>query len=216
MRALAGEGFDPSTLSPEIAAFYEETSGWHLELRSRWAPLAWPFGWMLKAFFAQRLDQLCLPLRRSDLAMGIDSEIVSVVNDVGEAAGSAWLRKMRTTGQTIYSGWYETVTLPQNKRPSVKVVFPLPNGSLIVFLRPDSEPGGNLSLNSPLGHFGEDGAYLLVKKPSGVWVRRAPIVERFNLYIDALGVLRTDHTVRLWNIPVMNLTYRMTRLPPVF
>jgi hypothetical protein len=95
----------------------------------------------------------------------------------------------------------------------VRVVFPLPNGSVTVFLRPELTTGGNLCLISPLGRFGDDGAYLIVRDDDGysAWVRRIPLNERFDVFVDDEGVLRTDHDLRLWRLPVIWLHYRLDR-----
>jgi hypothetical protein len=37
-------------------------------------------------------------------------------------------------------------------------------------------------------------------------------VERFDVYVDADGVLRCDHDLRLWQLPVLGLHYRLDRL----
>ena len=100
-----------------------------------------------------------------------------------------WLRTLRATGRTIYSGWYGTTTLPESHRPSLRVVFPLPNGSVTVFLRPEVRPDGDLVLASPIGPFGTEGAYLVVvgsDRESG-WVRRVPLAEEFVVLVDAIS-----------------------------
>ena len=78
-------------------------------------------------------------------------------------------------------------------------------------LRPEVGPDGALILTSPLGSFGDDGAYLVVVRPDGRsgWVRRVPLAERFLVWVDAERVLRTDHSLNLWQIPVIRLHYRL-------
>ncbi|HUQ63236.1 MAG TPA: hypothetical protein VM121_05765 [Acidimicrobiales bacterium] len=195
VNGLASDEFDPAQIAPEIVDFYQSTSEWRLDLWSQWSVWAWPFGWILSAVFARRLRQLSLPLRPLDVARGMDSRVVSVVDAKGRRLGAAWLRTLRATGQTVYSGWYGIVALPSTRSPSIRVVFPLPIGSLTVFLRPANAGGGRLRLTSPLGRFGEEGAYLLVSAPdrTHAWVRRVPLVESFDVYVDEEGVLRTDH-----------------------
>lgn len=213
MGVLAGDQFNPSVLRREIIDFYEHTALWRLELWSQWSPLAWPFGWLLSTVFARRLEQLSLPLRMRDVSRGIDSRVLRVtVNGDGPSA-AAWVRTLRATARTIYSGFYSTTTLPGRHQPSVRVVFPLPNGSVTVFLRPELTAGGNLRLVSPLGRFGDDGAYLIVRDDDGssAWVRRIPLDERFDVFVDDEGVLRTDHDLRLWRLPVIWLHYRLDR-----
>lgn len=211
MGDLAGAGFDPALLAKPIVEFYEQTAAWRMEVWSQWCPAAWPFGWLLSAVFARRLQQLALPLRALDVALGMDSRVVVVGDSGGRQLGAAWLRTLRSTGQTVYSGWYGVARLPKTVRPSIRVAFPLPNGSVTVFLRPENGPDGSLVLISPLGEFGEDGAYLIVADPNAArgWVRRVPLAERFHVYVDDEGVLRTDHALSLWQVPVLRLHYRL-------
>jgi hypothetical protein len=211
---LTGAEFDPTLLAPSVADFYQDTSGWRLEVWSQWSPFAWPVGWLLSATFARRLDQLSLPLRPLDAARGMDSRVRTVTDSAGRQLGAAWLRKLRGTGQTVYSGWYGTQRLPDRESDSVRVVFPLPHGSVSVFLRPENGEGGALRLVSPLGQFGDDGAYLVVADDSGEagWARRVPLVEHFAVYVDEEGVLRTDHALDLWRLPVIRLHYRLDKV----
>lgn len=209
-KALAGKGFDPELLARPVVEFYEQTSQWRLEVWSQWCLFAWPFGWLLSVVFARRLEQLSLPLRPLDAARGMDSTVRRVLRD-RDQLGAVWIRTLRSTGQTVYSGWYGTATLPNRDRPSIRVAFPLPNGSVTVFLRPDVDSGGALRLSSPRGEFGDDGAYLIVAEPDSPfrWVRRVPLVEDFHVFVDDERVLRTDHTLKLWQIPVIRLHYRL-------
>jgi len=211
MSDLDGPGFTAADLAPQVRDFYERTSRWRLEVWSQWGALAWPFGWLISVVFARRLEQLSLPLRPLDVAQGMDSRVVRVDDADGRRLGAAWLRTLRSTGQQVYSGWYGTATLPGADRPSVRVVFPLPNGSVSVFLRPEVDIDGSLRLVSVNGRFGQDGAYLLVREPDGrtAAVRRVPLLERFRVYVDDESVLRTDHDLRLWRIPVIRLHYRL-------
>jgi hypothetical protein len=211
MSTLTGEGFDPILVRPEIVDFYEHTAAWRMELWSQWCPAALPFGWLLSLVFARRLQQFSLPLRPLEVAKGIDSRVIQVVDQASHHIGAAWIRTLRATGQFVYSGWYGTAVLPHTKRPSPRVAFPLPNGSATVFLQPDVVHGGNLRLTSPAGRFGDQGMYLIVhESDSGyAWVRRAPIIERFDVYVDQEGTVRTDHELRLWTIPALRLHYRL-------
>jgi hypothetical protein len=215
MGAIASMDLDPACLRGEIVDFYTRTSQWRMELWFQWCSIARPFGFAISTLFARRLAQLSLPLRPLDAALGIESRIVKVVSTSGVPLGTAWVRTLRSTGETVYSGWYGTATLPGRADPSLRVVFPLPNGSVIVFLRPESRPGGGLRLLSPHEPFGGHGAYLLVRDEDGrhAWVRRAPIVETFDLYVDEEGVLRTNHSLRLWNFRVIDLHYRLDPSP---
>jgi hypothetical protein len=100
--------------------------------------------WLLSAIFATRLQQLALPLRPLDAAQGMDSEIVAVRDDAGKQLGAAWLRTLRSTGQIVYSGYYSATRLPESAHTSIRVAFPLPNGSITVFPRPSVDLDGAL------------------------------------------------------------------------
>jgi hypothetical protein len=211
MSVLDGPDFSASDLAGPVVDFYERTSEWRLEVWSQWCPAAWPFGWLISLIFARRLQQLNLPLRPLDTAYGMDSQVIAVKDQKGSQVGAAWLRTLRSTGQAIYSGWYSAEHLPGAVRPSVRVVFPLPNGSVTVLLRPEVRSDGALILSSPLGRFGTEGAYLVVTRPdrkSG-WALRVPLAERFVVFVDDEGVLRTDHELNLSQVPVLRLHYRL-------
>jgi hypothetical protein len=211
---LAGSGFDPTKVDPRIADFYEHTTRWRLDLWSQWSPYAWPFGAMITALFSQRLQQLSLPMRPLDVSYGMDSTVVHVHDKDASVVGAAWLRNMRKTGSTTYSGLYGSQTLPGSTQPSVRVVFPLPLGSVQVFLQPAADGRGGLHLRSPLGRFGSDGAYLVLRRRDGVLnARRIPIAEHFHLFVDYDGNVRADHTLKLWHIPAVRLHYRMRPEP---
>jgi hypothetical protein len=125
MKALSGEGLDPSDLQASVVRLHEQTDQFRLEVWSQWCPFVWPFGWLISALFSRRIGPFATPLRPLDTAKGIDSRVLGVRNDAGKQIGAAWLRKLRSTGQTVYSGWYGTAQLPESDQPSVRVVFPL-------------------------------------------------------------------------------------------
>jgi hypothetical protein len=186
-----------------------------MEVSHKWSPVALPIGWLLSRLFTQRLQQLNLPLNSSNAVRRIESRVISMLTTDGEEIGVAWMRTLPTTGQYVYSGWYGIASLPDSDRPHLRVVFPLPNGNLIVFLRPEVGPRGSLVLESPEGKFGGPGAYLVLAKSdekSG-WARRVPIYERFIVGTAEEHELYTDHYLRLWRIPVIQFSYRLTRQP---
>ena len=72
-------GLDPDArarLRPEIAAFYERTADYHLEVWTEWNPLFCPFGGLLHWLYSRRLEQLNMPLSPLETARGISSEII--------------------------------------------------------------------------------------------------------------------------------------------
>lgn len=206
---LACEAFDPERLAPAIVRFYEQTSDWRIDVWSQWSPVALPGGWLLSTLFAKRLQQLALPLWPLDAAQGMDSRVVALRDADGSQFGAAWLRTLHSTGQVVYSGFYGTEQLPRCVQPSIRVAFPLPNGSITIFLRPSVEPDGSLVLTSPIGEYGDDGAYLVVRDRTRAWARRVPLAERFRVFVDDEGTLRTDHALNLWRVPILRFHYRL-------
>ena len=209
---LDGPGFSADHLQPEVRDFYETTARWRMDLWSRWARWAEPGGRLINTLFARRLRQLALPIDPLETAYGMDSRVITFTGAGGGHLGTAWQRTLRASGTTVFGGFYGVTPLPTATRASVRVVFPLPNGSVTVFLRPDVRGDGGLRLTSPRGRFGEDGAYLVVR-PLGAehgWARRVPLPERFDLFLDDLGELRCDHQLQLWRAEVLRLHYRLT------
>lgn len=67
-------------------------------------------------------------------------------------------------------------------------------------------------LESPRGRFGEDGAYVVVEDQGRTYAARVPVHETFHVYVDARGVVRTDHSLRMWRSTAMRLHYRLDRV----
>lgn len=209
--AALSPSLDAAAVSPQIAAFYETTAAWSVDLWSRWARWAEPGGRLINAVFADRLRQLSLPLDPLEVAEGMDSHIAAIVAPDGDHLGTVWQRTLRATGATVFGGFYGAWAPPGAPGPSVRVVFPLPNGSLTVFLRPEAASDGGLVLSSRPGRFGDDGAYLVVR-PDGAdygWARRVPLHERFALSAGPEGSVRCDHRLDLGPLEVLRLHYRL-------
>ena len=208
--ALRGPAFDPDAVDPRIADFYEHTASWTLDLWSEWSALAWPFGRAITALWSNRLQQLSLPMRPLDVSMGMDSDVVHIHGADGTVVGAGWLRTMRKTGETTYSGQYGVAHLPGSDQPHVRVVFPLTLGWLPVFLTPSVDAEGGFHLHSRIRPFASEGSYLVLERPDDTLnVRRLPLNEHFHVYPDAEGDLRCDHSLRLFDIPAIRLHYRM-------
>jgi len=206
---LDGPGFDASRLRPEVRDFYACTAGWRMEVWSGWSPAFWPGGELISRLFGRRVQQLALPVRPLDVAHGMDSEVVVIRDRDGRQASAAWLRRLRSTGEFVYSGCYSIRRLPGADRPSVHVAFPLEQGNVQVFLRPSVGDDGALLLESPPGEFGADGAYVVVHDRGRTFASRAPVHESFRVYVDDDGVLRTDHQLRMWSAQVLGLHYKL-------
>lgn len=213
MSALDGPGFDSARIRAEIRDFYEHTAAWRMEVWSSWSPVFWPAGEVVSRLFAQRVEQLALPMRPLDVARGMDSRITLIRDGAGTQVGAAWIRTLRDGGRHVFSGCYSARRLPGSDRPSVHVAFPLESGNVQVFLRPTVTDVGGLRLESPPGRFGEDGAYVVVRDGRGGrdFAARAPLHETFHVYVDDDGVVRTDHELRFRHVSAVRLHYKMSR-----
>lgn len=208
MSALDGPGFSANDLDPRIRDFYEHTSRWRMEAWTSWSPAFWPGGELVSRLFGKRVQQLALPMRPLDVAHGIDSRVSVIADAEGNQLAAAWLRTLRATGDYVFSGCYSVRSLPGADRPSVHVAFPLESGNVQVFLRPHTEDGA-LVLKSPRAPFGGDGAYVVVKDRGRAFAARVPVHETFRVYVDPVGVVRTDHILQLWNTTAVRLHYKL-------
>lgn len=209
MATLDGPGFQAADLAPEVRHFYERTARWRMEVWTGWHPLFWPGGELIGRLFGRRVQQLALPTRPLEAAKGMDSRIEVVEGADGTQVGAAWLRTLRSSGSFVYSGYYGTRLLPGADRPSVHVAFPLEDGNVQVLLRPSITADGGLVLESPAGEFGQDGAYVVVRRGSASYAARVPVHETFHVYLDEERTLRTDHELRMWSATAVRLHYRL-------
>ncbi len=202
---LAGPAFDPELVSSEVRRFYTQTSGYRMDLWATWSFFAGIGARAIRAAHAAHLDQLTLPIDVMDAAVGVTS-------DVYEVEGSAaWLRRYADSKRVIYAGVYSVASI-DGQPPLVKVAFPLPNGNVVVLLRPENGPDGALRLVSRGRRFGEPGMYLTVARADGqVSVHRTPIVEVFTVYEAESGALRTDHLLSMYGYRMARLHYRIER-----
>lgn len=211
MSMLDGPTFSAHLVHPDVVDFYEHTSRWKMDVWSKWSPWFRPFGTMLARLFSRRLQQLNLPLDPMDASRGMTSEVTHVLGSDGSHLGTAWQRTLRSNGNTVFGGFYGIARLPGESGPCARVVFPLPNGSITVFLLPENGPGGALRLMSNGEGWGEAGAYLVVDESNERWSRRVPLPERFDVYVDDEDVIRADHRLDLWRRPVLRMHYKLER-----
>ncbi|GAA2350441.1 hypothetical protein GCM10009854_30280 [Saccharopolyspora halophila] len=210
---LDGPGFRASDLHRSIRDFYERTSAWGMEVWTQWHPLFQPAGELVSRLFGRRVQQLALPTRPLEVARGMDSKVVPIIGPGGDQQAAGWIRKLRSTGEYVFSGRYSTRVLPDAESPSVHVTFPLESGNLQVFLRPTALSDGSLELRSPAGGFGDNGAYVVVEDGGRAFAARVPLHEVFHVHLDERATLRTDHRLSLWSAPVVRLHYKLFENP---
>ena len=211
MSVLDGPDFDSTQVHTLIREFYEHTAAWRMEVWASWSPLVWPAGEVISRLWGRRVEQLALPMRPLDVARGMDSQVTPIRDGSGRQVSAAWTRTLRGSGRPVFSGAYSARTLPGADRPSIHVAFPLESGNLQVFLRPSVGAEGAFRLESPSGHFGEDGTYVVVRGARTHAVK-VPLRETFHVFVDDDGVLRTDHELCLWSASAVRLHYRLERV----
>jgi hypothetical protein len=207
-------GDDAPRLHPRIRDFYEHTSAHDLEVWSQWSPLFRPFAALIQVLYSRRLQQLNLPLDPLDTSRGISSEIVKLRDASGAVRYSIWFRNLKATGRVIYSGIYMTTRTPAGQR-CAKIVFPLPRGNATVVMAATVNDQDGLDLISSGQSFGDPGFYFLLRdSKSRHWAQYIrSFRERISVYIDAEGLLRTDHTLSLWGLTALRLHYKITHKP---
>lgn len=208
---------DAPRIRPEIRDFYEHTSGYRLEAWSE-APLPTRlFLWALTRFVSRRMDQLNFPVSSLELAGGMTSEVLPMIDADGRRHFTGWLRRVAASERVIYTGLYSVQRPVGYRDPCVKVSFPVPFGSSTVFLRPEGQPDGSFKLISSGARFGEPGFYRMVEVDDAHWRVRyiRTLRELFHVYVDKHGALRTDHTVRFLGLTPLRLHYKLERVTPV-
>ncbi len=211
---LRGPHFDPDTVRPEVRHFYEHTSLYELEAWSETSWLGRPLLWLLVTLVSRRMDQLNFPVSPLETSRGMSSEILHLAKaGDGRVAFTGWLRKLAGTGRVVYAGFYSVGRPGGHPGNCVKVTFPVPRGSAVVFLRPEALPDGSFRLVSQGSGFGGPGFYRLVEAGPGHWWVRylRTLHEFFHVWVDERGTLRTDHTVRFMGVGVLRLHYKLTR-----
>lgn len=204
------EGLD-GVINARIAAFYERTADYDLDVWTGWKPVFGSFGWLVAVLFSRRIQQLNLPRRSMDTALGMKSDIIHMVDATGRPRYRIWFRRLKKTGEVVYSGIYTTCQIPSGEW-CVKVVFPLPKGNATVVMRMGCDDDGNLKLESKGRDYGDPGFYFLVEDRKGLlWKHYIPSFhETIFVYEDDDRALRADHSMSLWNLRAYDLHYKMT------
>ena len=203
---------DAARLRPEIVDFYEHTLNYQLEVWSQWCQFFRPFAGLIARLYSRRLQQLNLPLDPLDTALGIRSQIYTLVDPrTGEIRYTVWYRHLKANQHVIYSGIYAHCTLPDG-RTCVKVVFPLPRGNATVIMSVAVDQDGSLKLLSRGTKFGDPGFYFLLQDAKGRhWTKYLPsFQETITVYVDNESTLRANHILNLWGTKALQLHYKMS------
>ncbi len=202
-------------LHNSIIDFYENTSNFEIEFWSEWNPILKPFYQLLSHLFSKRLQQLNLPLSTMDSAKGLISEVIKLQDKkTKENKWTIWYRKLRNTGDVIYSGIYTQCQNPNYEKPLLKVIFPLPNGSATVFMTIEVNPNGDLVLTSNGKKFGDNGFYFTLTNHQGSWWAKfvGSMHEELIVYVNSEEELRADHSLKFYGFHLLHLHYKMKKI----
>ncbi|MDN5200656.1 hypothetical protein QQ008_04765 [Fulvivirgaceae bacterium BMA10] len=211
-------GDQKSTINAQILDFYTHTITYDLDFWSKWYGGYKFMGQLLSVIFSKRLQQLNIPLDPLESTKGIDSNILKLISDQENTKYTIWYRKVRSTGQVIYSGLYDTVFLDSIREHCIRVIFPLPNGNATVIMRKEVLPDGSLKLVSSGKKIGDPGFYFVLLKGSTYYTRFVRSVqELIHVYVDDNEQLRTDHQLKFYGSTVFGLHYKMMKRkdPPI-
>jgi hypothetical protein len=212
---LRGPNFNPDAVHPDIRHFYEHAAEYQLDVWSEVSLVGRFFLWLLVEFISRRMDQLNFPISSLEVAKGMTSEVVQLVEPTsGRIVNTGWLRRLKSSGRVIYAGLYSATQMPDEAGPCVKVTFPC-RGSANVYLQPMAHADGSFGLVSSGSTFGRTGFYRMIDGGPGHLIVRhvRSLRELFHVYVDTEGVLRTDHTVFFLGLSIIRLHYKMTRVP---
>src|SRR4051812_30085560 len=127
---LAGDGFDALRIHAAVREFYERTASFAMDV---WSKAYFPANValaLLVTTISRQVNQLNFPLSPLETALGMSSEIISMKTTDGTVKYTGWFRTLAADKtRVLYTGFYMTETVPGERAPCVKVVFPMPNGN---------------------------------------------------------------------------------------
>lgn len=203
-----------SALSQDVIDFYQNTSKYDLRLKAKWNPIFKVFGILVRLIFSKRIEQLNVPIQNVDDPEALTSDIIQLINpSTNEVKRTIWLRTFKSTGQVVYSGVYETCTIPSGKT-CIKAIFPLPNGNATVILTPEIGKNGELILDSAGHKIGDSGFYFLLEDSTGqLWTKFIRSFKDKLVVRSVNGRITATQTLTLWNLKVLKFEYEIIKHP---
>ena len=204
---------DCAILSKQVIDFYENTGGYEFDLKVIWNPFFRIFDGLLKVFFSNRIQQLNLPTENTANSETLNSEIICLVDkNTKQLQRTIWLRTFRMSEQVVYSGVYETCTIPSGKT-CIKAIFPLPNGNATVILKPTVGNNGELILESSGEKMGDSGFYFLLKDSKGVlWTKYIRSFRDTLVVRSENGIIKAEQTLTLGKLRVLTFEYNIKKI----
>lgn len=199
-------------LSKNVIDFYKNTSNYDFDLNIKWNPFFKILGNLLNILFSSRIQQLNIPMDNSKESKALESKIIHLTNKQNkEVKRIIWLRTFKNSEQVVYSGVYETCTIP-NGETCIKAIFPLPNGNATVILNPSVGKNGELILTSSGKKIGDSGFYFLLNDSEGnLWTK---FIKSFKdqLIVSSINEkIKAKQTLTLWGLRVLTFEYKITK-----
>lgn len=175
---LAHPGIDPARVHPAVLAFFENTAGLELHVRSHWR---FPFSvaWRLTRWLMVLLGQFVLPLGEAR----ISTEGFAIAGD-GRPGARVMIRRYAETGRVMQVVAYATWT--RGGAHYMSAAFPMPFGQILGILRLDplAEDNGRLAVVlTSARKYGDDAG---VRAVVGPLVFRSPFGEHIELWPPAM------------------------------
>lgn len=210
VKKLIEDDRDFERLSNQVVDFYQQTSAYSLELKVHWNPYFKIFGWLVNRMFSNRINQLNIPLKNNTGDEIIESEIINLLDSLsGEIKYTFWLRSFKNSNTVIYTGIYGLCELPNGDK-CVKAIFPLPNGSATVILKPFVTDTGGLILDASGKQFGDAGFYFLMKDTKGQhWSRYIPsFKDTLHIYSQDENLI-ANQIMKIWGVKILEFKYKI-------
>jgi len=185
-------------------------------LKTKWNPFFKIFGYLLKVLFSNRIEQLNIPMSNNKNATGMNSNIIHLIDkNTKKLKRTIWLRIFKETNQVVYSGVYQTCTIPSGIY-CIKAMFPLPNGNATVILQPSVSDDGELILNSAGRNIGDSGFYFLLKDKNGnSWAKYVrSFKDSLTVSFDK-GEIKANQIMTFYGFIVLSFEYQIKKLHTV-
>lgn len=199
-------------LSKNVIDFYENTSNYDFDLNIKWNPFFKILGNLLNILFSSRIQQLNIPMDNSKQSKALESKIIHLTNKQNkEVERIIWLRTFKNSEQVVYSGVYETCTIP-NGDTCIKAIFPLPNGNATVILNPSVGTNGELILTSSGKKIGDSGFYFLLNDSEGnLWTKFIKSFKDQLIISSKNEKIKAIQTLTLWGLRVLTFEYKIKK-----
>jgi len=203
----------PLAIKPEIVDFYLRTTAYQIDVRTAWKPPFGVFGALISRFYGRRVQQLNLPATSGEGALLLNSRLIDLVDAADRPVYTIWHRQIKGSGENVFWGIYTSCRTPAGDL-CVKVIFPLPQGSVTVVFKVTVDEQGHLALISVGQRPGDPGFYVIIEDASGrLWRNYISSFHEKIEFIEKSGSLQAEHSLSIGRLRVASLTYAITAKP---